>query len=151
MEPDELALMTARHMYFAEGTGPSFGIEIIAVRVGYAKISMMLQQNMLNGFGSAHGGMIFMLADTAFAYAANSRNVTTVSQHAAITFLAPAHINDLLIAEARELSHGGRTSVYAVTVLTEAGRTIAEFQGVARTLGMPVTSIPDFDFEGKSE
>lgn len=90
---------------------------------------------MLNGHRIAHGGMIFALADTAFAYACNSRNVSTVAQQASISFLAPASEGDILIAEAREAAMAGRSGVYNVSVRTDGRRVIAEFTGLSRTIG----------------
>ncbi|MFO1187922.1 MAG: hotdog fold thioesterase [Alphaproteobacteria bacterium] len=86
---DERARQIAEHMLSQEGTGPAWGIEILEARQGYARISMRVTPAMLNGHGTAHGGMIFALADTAFAYACNSRNETSVAQSATIIFLAP--------------------------------------------------------------
>ncbi len=99
---------------------------------------MTLRDDMLNGHGIAHGGMIFSLADTAFAYACNSRNESTVAQNATISFLAPARGGDVLIAEAREASRSGRSGVYQVSVKTDDGRVIAEFTGLSRITGGPV-------------
>jgi acyl-CoA thioesterase len=96
---------------------------------------MAVREDMLNGHRSAHGGMIFALADTAFAYACNSRNETTVAQSATIAFLAPAAAGDVLIAEAREAARSGRSGVYQVSVKTADGRAIAEFTGLSRTIG----------------
>jgi acyl-CoA thioesterase len=90
---------------------------------------------MLNGHRSAHGGMVFALADTAFAYACNSRNETTVAQSATIAFLAPAAEGDVLTAEAREVSRAGRSGVYHVSVKASDGRAVAEFTGISRAVG----------------
>ncbi len=141
MTPDQLARRIADHMLGEEGTGPHWGLEILEVRVGYARIAMTLRSDMLNGHRTAHGGMIFSLADTAFAYACNSRNVATVAQNANINFLAPAHEGDRLTAEARELSLVGRTGVYGVSVCKGDGQIIAEFQGLSRSIGGAV--LPD--------
>ena len=121
-----------------EGTTPAFGLEIEAAGKGYARVAMRLTPPMLNGFQMAHGGMIFLLADTAFAYACNSRNVQTVAQHASISFIDAGRAGERLVAEARERAVKGRTGVYAVTVFGEDGRIIAEFQGLSRTIGGPV-------------
>jgi acyl-CoA thioesterase len=90
---------------------------------------------MLNGHATTHGGMVFALADTAFAYACNSRNETTVAQDASISFLGASKAGELLVAEARELSRAGRSGVYQVGVRTADGRVIAEFTGLSRTTG----------------
>lgn len=134
MTPKELAHHVAATLLSREGTGPAWGIEIEAADEGYARIAMTLRDDMLNGHGIAHGGMLFALADTAFAYACNSRNVSTVAQSATIIFLEPGKKGERLVAEARESSLKGRSGVYAVKVFGEDGRTIAEFQGLSRAI-----------------
>lgn len=142
-EEDALATKVAQEMVKNEGTGPALGIEILSVAKGYARLSMTVQKMMLNGHGSAHGGMIFTLADTAFAYACNSRNVTTVAQHASITFLSPGQNGELLTAEAVEQSQAGRSGVYQVTVRGEDGRKVALFQGLSRSIRGHVIDVDD--------
>ena len=134
-DADALAKRVAETLLAREGTGPAWGVQIEEAREGYARVRMTLRDDMLNGHRSAHGGMIFALADTAFAYACNSRNETTVAQSATIAFLAPAATGDVLIAEARETSRSGRSGVYQVSVRTADGRVIAEFTGLSRTIG----------------
>ena len=138
MSNDDLAARIAAHMLAAEGTGPAWGIEIEEAREGYARIRMTLRADMLNGHGIAHGGIVFSLADTAFAYACNSRNLTTVAAQASIIFLAPAREGEVLVAECSEQALAGRSGVYNASVRTEDGRNIAEFQGFSRSLGGPV-------------
>ena len=92
-------------------------------------LTMAVRSDMVNGHHICHGGMIFSLADTAFAYACNSRNRSTVASACHIDFLAPAHLGDSLVAEAVERSQSGRTGVYDVTVSTAAGKTVALFRG----------------------
>ena len=128
-------------MLAAEGTGPAWGIEIEEAREGYARIRMRIRPDMLNGHGIAHGGIVFALADTAFAYACNSRNVRTVAAQASIIFLDTAREGDVLIAEAQEQALAGRSGVTHVSVRTEDGRAIAEFQGFSRSLGGPVIDL----------
>lgn len=137
-EADNLARRVAETLLQREGTGPAWGIAIDDAREGYALIRMKLRDDMLNGHRIGHGGMIFALADTAFAYACNSRNENTVAQNASISFLAPAQPGDVLIAEAREVSRSGRSGVYQVSVCTADKRVIAEFTGLSRTIGGPV-------------
>lgn len=134
-QADNLARRIADTLLQREGTGPAWGIAIDDAREGYARIRMKLRDDMLNGHRIGHGGMIFALADTAFAYACNSRNENTVAQNASISFLAPAQLGDVLIAEAREASRSGRSGVYQVSVRTADGRVIAEFTGLSRTIG----------------
>ena len=134
-EADKLARQVADALLEREGTGPAWGVSIDDAREGYALVRMTLRHDMLNGHRSAHGGMIFALADTAFAYACNSRKENTVAQHASISFLAPAKAGDVLIAEAREISRSGRSGVYQVSVKSAEGAVIAEFTGLSRTIG----------------
>ncbi|MCL4716800.1 MAG: hydroxyphenylacetyl-CoA thioesterase PaaI [Hyphomonadaceae bacterium] len=134
-EADDLARRVAHALLEREGAGPAWGVEIDDAREGYARVRMKVRDDMLNGHRSAHGGMIFALADTAFAYACNSRNETTVAQSATIVFLAPAAPGEVLTAEARETSRAGRSGVYQVSVRAGDGRAVAEFTGLSRTVG----------------
>lgn len=125
----------AQAMLAAEGTGPAWGVAIEAAREGYARIRMRVRADMLNGHGTAHGGIVFALADTAFAYACNGRNLRTVAAQASIVFLEPAREGDLLVAEAQERALVGRSGVYDVSVRTADGGPIAEFTGFSRSVG----------------
>lgn len=135
---DALARKIADHFREREGTGAAWNIEVEEAREGYARIAMVVRKDMLNGHATCHGGMIFALADTAFAYACNSRNVETVAQNATIAFLAPGREGDRLVAEAQEQALSGRSGVYQVTVANQNGEKIAVFQGLSRALGGPV-------------
>ena len=135
MIANALADKVARAMRAAEGTGPAWGVEIEEAREGYARISMTIRADMLNGHGSAHGGMIFALADSAFAYACNGRNVKSVAAQASIVFLDAVREGERLVAEARETALAGRSGVYNVSVHGGDGRAVAEFQGLSRSLG----------------
>lgn len=135
MSANELASRVAATMLGREGTGPAWGIVIEEAREGYARIRMALRPDMLNGHGVAHGGMIFALADTAFAYACNSRNLKTVAAQASIVFLGPARQGEVLIAEAEEQALVERSGVYHVRVTSDGGRPIASFQGYSRSIG----------------
>ena len=139
MTANEIADKVARAMLAAEGTGPAWGIEIEEAREGYARIRMTLRADMLNGHGIAHGGMVFALADTAFAYACNSRNLRTVAAQASIVFLDAAGEGEVLIAEAQEQALVGRSGVCNVSVRTRDDRAVAEFQGFSRSLGGTLT------------
>jgi acyl-CoA thioesterase len=134
-DADELARKIANRLRSQEGTGASWNIEIEEAREGYARIAMVVRKDMLNGHATCHGGMIFALADTAFAYACNSRNVETVAQSATIAFLAPGREGDRLVAEAQEQALSGRSGVYQVTVVNQKSEKIAVFQGLSRALG----------------
>lgn len=134
-DADALAARVAAAMLAAEGTGPAWGIAIEEAREGYARLRMTVTPAMLNGHGIAHGGMIFALADTAFAYACNGRNLRSVAAQASIIYLEPAREGDLLVAEAEEQALVGRSGVYHVAVRSADGRAIAEFTGFSRTVG----------------
>jgi acyl-CoA thioesterase len=140
MNPDELANHVAREMLASEGTGPAWGIVIEEAREDYARISMVVRSDMLNGHGIAHGGMIFALADTAFAYVCNGANHASVAAQASIVFLDKVAEGETLIAEATEVAREGRAGVTRVAVRTADGRSVAEFTGYSRTLGGPAVS-----------
>ena len=140
-EADKLARRVADRLHAQEGTSRAWNIEIEEVCEGYARIAMVVREDMINGHAIAHGGMIFALADTAFAYACNSRNVETVAQNATIAFLAPGRLGDRLVAEAREQALSGRSGVYAIEVRNLKGDKIAVFQGLSRAIGGKV--LPD--------
>src|SRR3954453_4357516 len=135
MGANETADKIARAMLAAEGTGPTWGVEIEEAREGYARIRMTIRPDMLNGHGTAHGGMIFALADSAFAYACNGRNLRTVAAQASIIFLDAARPCEGLVAEATEQVLVDRSGVYNVSVTAADGRAIAEFQGFSRSIG----------------
>ena len=128
-------------MLAAEGTGPAWGIVIEEARSGYARLSMQVRADMLNGHHIVHGGMVFALADTAFAYVCNGRNEKTVAAQASIVFLGSANEGETLIAEAEQVATSGRSGVTRVSVRTNDGRAIAEFTGYSRRLGGAVVEI----------
>jgi len=132
---DDTASRVAAALHAREGTSKAFGIAIEEVREGYARIAMTVQQTMLNGHDVCHGGMIFTLADTAFAYACNSRNIHTMAQQASIVFVAPARLGERLIAEAQEQALAKRSGVYQIMVRKETGEPVATFQGLSRSVG----------------
>jgi acyl-CoA thioesterase len=135
MDANELANRVAHGMLSAEGTGPAWGVRIEEAREGYARLSMKVRADMLNGHGIVHGGMVFALADTAFAYVCNGHNEKTVAAQAGIVFLGSAGEGETLIAEAEEAATSGRSGVTRVSVRTSDGRSIAEFTGYSRTIG----------------
>ena len=101
---------------------------------GESVIELTVEQHHCNGHGICHGGVTFMLADSAFAFACNSRNQSTVAQHNMISFTAPGRLGDRLIASAREVSLTGRSGIYDVTVTNQQGQQIAEFRGMSRAI-----------------
>src|SRR5881394_1759733 len=135
VDANELAARVAYHMLSEEGTGPAWGIRIEEARAGYARLSMEVRADMLNGQRIVHGGMVFALADSAFAYVCNGRNEKSVAAQASIVFLGSAAEGDTLIAEAEEVATAGRGGVTRVTVRTSDRRPIAEFTGYSRTIG----------------
>jgi acyl-CoA thioesterase len=141
MDADDLAARVAHAMLAAEGTGPAWGIVIEEARSGYARLSMTVTAEMLNGHRIAHGGMVFALADTAFAYVCNGKNQKTVAAQASIVFLGSAQEGEMLTAEAEEVATAGRSGVTRVAVRTADGRSLAEFTGYSRTVGGPVAPI----------
>src|SRR5215210_7419624 len=138
MNPNELANTLAHGMLAAEGTGPTWGIRIEEARAGYARLSITVRVDMLNGHRIVHGGMVFALADTAFAYVCNGGNEKTVAAQASIVFLGSAQEGETLVAEAEEVASAGRSGVTRVAVRTAEGRPVAEFTGYSRTIGGPV-------------
>lgn len=128
-EPQILADATAQAMYARDRTAQALGMRIVNVGPGTALLSMRVRPDMVNGHHICHGGMIFTLADTAFAYACNSYNKNTVASACHIDFLAPAREGDLLEAQAQERSASGRTGVYDITVRTAGGQAVALFRG----------------------
>ena len=105
------------------------GIEVLEIREGFSKIKMTVRAEMLNGFGIAHGGIAFSLADSAFAFACNNRNNLSVALDTSINFIKPVHTNDVLIAEAKELHNGKSTGLYHITVTNQNDHIIAMFKG----------------------
>ena len=141
MDANELATRVAHEMLAAEGTGPAWGITIEEARAGYARLSMTVRADMLNGHGIVHGGMVFGLADTAFAYVCNGGNEKTVAAQASIVFLGSVNEGEILIAEGNEVATAGRSGVTRVSVRTSDGRAVAEFTGYSRTIGGAVVDV----------
>lgn len=133
MTPDELARACADKMWSQDTASQDLGMALDLVETGRAQVSMTVTKSMANGHGTCHGGYIFTLADSAFAFACNSYNQVTVAQQCSVTFLAPAHVDDRLTASAREQSRAGRSGLYDVTVTNQHGDKIAEFRGNSRT------------------
>ena len=129
MDANELASRVAHGMLAAEGTGPAWGIRIEEARSGYARLSMTVRADMLNGFGLCHGGVTFSLADSALAFASNTHGSVTVSIENSITYPAPVHVGDVLTARAEEESSTERLAFYRVTVEDQKGTTVALFRG----------------------
>lgn len=134
MTPEEIARASADKMWRLDAARTAADMTLLSVGPGVARISMRVRPDMLNALGVCHGGQIYLLADSAFAYASNTYDVPTVAQHCSITYLTPARPGDVLTADAREAHVVGRTGVYDVTVATQNGETIAEFRGISRAV-----------------
>lgn len=128
-DPQRLAERCAQEMFARDAASQAVGMQIDAVGPGYAKLSMIVAPQMLNGHRSAHGGAIFSLADSAFAFACNSRDVASVAQHCSITFVSPGREGERLTAECREVNLSGRFGVYDCVVTGGDGRVVAIFRG----------------------
>ena len=134
LSPHDLARACADAMWKEDDASKGLGMEILEIRAGEATLAMTVQPNMVNGHGIAHGGFIFTLADSAFAYACNSHNHRAVAAQANISFIRPGKLGDRLIAVAREISRSGRSGIYDVRVTVD-GTAIAELRGHSRTIG----------------
>jgi acyl-CoA thioesterase len=141
VDANELASRVAQHMLSEEGTGAAWGTTIEEARAGYARVSMQVRADMLNGHGFAHGGMIFALADSAFAYVCNGANHASMAAQASIVFLDKVREGETLVAEAQEVAREGRAGVTRVAIRAGDGRAVAEFTGYSRTLGGAVVEI----------
>jgi acyl-CoA thioesterase len=128
-DKQQIAERVAGEMFARDSASQSLGMQVKEVRPGYARLTLIVRPDMLNGHAICHGGVIFSLADSAFAFACNSDNQNTVASGCSIDFLAPAKAGDELSAEAVERALLGRIGVYDVTVTNSEGRTIALFRG----------------------
>ncbi len=131
---DRLARSCAEVMWADDEASRRLGMTLEATGSGRATVAMAVRNDMTNGHGTAHGGFIFALADSAFAFACNSHNERTVAQTCDIVFVAPAYEGDVLVADATERHRFGRNGIYDIRVVCE-DRVIAEFRGHSRTVG----------------
>ena len=134
LSPDDLARACAEAMWKEDDASQGLGMEIVEIRPGQATLAMTVAPHMVNGQRIAHGGFIFLLADSTFAFACNSRNERAVAAQCDITFIKPGRLGDRLTATAREISRSGRSGIYDVRV-TAGEVVIAEFRGHSRTIG----------------
>jgi len=141
-EHQRVAEAVRDEMFSNDTAARSLGMEIEAIGPGRARISMTVRADMLNGFAICHGGLIATLADTAFAYACNSRNELTVAAGIVVDFIAPAHEGERLTADAHEVALKGRTGVYDITVINQDRKTVAVLRGRSYTQkGKPVVAL----------
>jgi acyl-CoA thioesterase len=125
----------SRSMWTDDPASRAMGMSLDALGPGTAEVSMTVREDMVNGYGMAHGGLVSALADSAFALACNSRGRTTVASGFDVSFLEAGHLGDRLVASAREVSLRGRSGLYDVTVTRVSdGTVIAEFRGRSRTI-----------------
>ena len=146
MTPQEMAEGVRAAMLANDAVLRTLGIDVTDVAPGCAQTTMTVRADMLNGFAICHGGLVTTLADTAFAYACNSRNELSVASGFTVDLLAPSALGDVLTARAQELSKSGRTGLYDIEVLNQRGERVAVFRGRSYTLkgrsvigGGPVT------------
>ena len=134
MTPKERAERAAAAMWEEDAASKWFGMELLDVDEGRATLALTVAPHQCNGHGICHGGVSHALADSAFAFACNSRNNSTVGQHTAMSYLAPGRLGDRLTATAKEISLTGRSGIYDVRVTNQDNTVIAEFRGISRTI-----------------
>lgn len=132
MTPQEIAEASARAMWNDDSASQRLDMALDHIAPGAATLSMSVTDAMSNGHGNCHGGFIFTLADSAFAFACNSYNQVTVAQHCSVTYLIPGRIGDRLTAVAREVSRRGRSGIYDIRITNQNGEHVAEFRGHSR-------------------
>jgi acyl-CoA thioesterase len=141
-DPQALAELAGKTMYERDPASQALGMKLDEIRPGYARMSMPVRGDMLNGHGICHGGYIFMLADSTFAFACNSHNYVTVGSGCTIDYLAPGRPGDLLTAEAVEQALGGKTGIYDIVVTNQEGRKVALFRGRSHRVNGHVVDLP---------
>jgi len=146
LSPDDLARACAEAMWKEDDASGGLGMAIADIGPGRATLTMTVRPEMVNGQRIAHGGFIFTLADSAFAFACNSHNDRAVAAQGNITFIRPGKLGDKLVATAREISRSGRSGIYDVSV-TVGDAVVAEFRGHSRTI--PGTWLPVVDADKK--
>lgn len=139
LSPEDVARACADAMWAEDDASKGLGMEIVEIGPGFATLAMNVRPDMVNGQRIAHGGFIFTLANSAFAFACNSHNERVVAAQGQITFIKPGRLDDRLVAKAREVSRGGRSGIYDVRV-TAGDTVIAEFRGHSRVI--PGTWLP---------
>jgi len=142
-DPQALAELAGRAMYHGDAASQGLGMRLVDIGPGQAHMEMTVRPDMLNGHRTCHGGFIFALADSTFAFACNSHNQVTVASGCTIDYLFPAYAGDVLAAHGVEQSLSGRTGVYDVLVTNQDGRRIALFRGRSHRLKGLVAQPPD--------
>ena len=134
LSPEDVARACADAMWRDDEASRGLGMKIVDIKPGQATLTMTVHRHMVNGQRIAHGGFIFALADSAFAFACNSHNERTVADQGTITFIRPGKLGDRLVAAAREISRSGRSGIYDVSITVD-DTVIAEFRGHSRSIG----------------
>ena len=129
-ENDSTAKKVVEHMMEHDLFSQWLGIEVLEIKEGFSRINMTVRKEMINGFGIVHGGIAFSLADSAFAFACNNRNVLSVALDTSINFIKPVHVDDVLVAEAKELHNGKSTGLYHINIMNQKEHLIAHFKGL---------------------
>ncbi len=137
VSPQEVVNHMMQHDLFSQW----LGIDVLQIETGYSKIKMIIRKEMVNGFGIVHGGVTFSLADSAFAFACNNRNVLSVALDTSINFLKPVHVEDVLVAEAKELHNGKSTGLYQITITNQHDHVVAVFKGTCFRTHKPLVAI----------
>ncbi|NHZ63122.1 hydroxyphenylacetyl-CoA thioesterase PaaI [Massilia genomosp. 1] len=143
LDPQALAELAGKTMFERDPASQALGMLLAEIRPGYARMTMPVRRDMLNGHQTCHGGYIFMLADSAFAFACNSHNLNTVGAGCTIDYLSPGREGDLLTAVAIEQALSGKTGVYDITVTNQDGRTLALFRGKSHRVTGNVAELPE--------
>ena len=139
-QAQQLAEKAVQALFASDRASQALGIRIVEIRPGYSRLTMLVRPDMVNGHRICHGGMVFALADSAFAFSCNSYNESTVAAAASIDFLAPACEGDELTATAAELWRTGRNGIYEITIINQKGARIALFRGRSHRIDGHVVS-----------
>jgi acyl-CoA thioesterase len=141
-DPQYVAEASARAMYEQDRASQALGMRVLEVRPGYARLTMKVREDMVNGHQLCHGGLIFTLADSAFAFACNTYDLVTVASSGTIEFLLSGRLGDELTATAEERTRSKRTGVYDVSVHNQRGECVAVFRGRSHQIGGSITATP---------
>lgn len=134
-EKDKLAKQVVNHMMAHDKFSQWLGITVLNIKEGFSKVQMTVRDEMVNGFGIVHGGIIFSMADSAFAFACNNRNILSVALDTSINFTKAVHTGDILTAEAREIHNGRSTGLYQITIINQNNEQVAHFKGTCFRTG----------------
>ncbi|OTA20562.1 phenylacetic acid degradation protein PaaD [Xenorhabdus beddingii] len=141
MQDNAASQQARRHvetMYAQDACAQQMGMHIEHIDIGFARLSMKIMPDMLNGHQSCHGGILFSLADTAFAYACNSEGLAAVASRGSIDFIRPAWVGDQLTASASVLHQGKNNGLYNVEIINQNGKVVALFRGHSHRINSPM-------------